>query len=363
MDKQDPPVLHAPPSGHRRLHSFTAWPSDLVTILAPRRCPPVNAPNGSTATVVPVFTSTGFRNLTVAQYASAVRALQPDIAVPLASLPQKTRSSQSAKHIRMVERTEEWLTELQGLMQPPMDGEVAVFAPVLPVDSGWQCGYWRVLASDHIDRISGLAVYDVNLLPDIAHHAPPLAALPKLSLQPPASPHEVLRQISLGVDLCAIPFLNHMSDSGIALTFRFPPPVRAQTQPQPQPLGLDVWTGEHSVSARPLVDGCTCYACSHHHRAYLHHLLHAKEMLGWTLLQMHNHQLMSDFFHGVRQALAQGQAVFDAFRESFTAAYDPELPGGTGQRPRARGYHFKSERGQTKINKPSWGGLENSRPN
>jgi tRNA-guanine family transglycosylase len=32
---------------------------------------------------------------------------------------------------------------------------------------------------------------------------------------------------------------------------------------------------------------CTCWACSHHNRAYVHHLLDCHEMLGWTLLTMY----------------------------------------------------------------------------
>jgi hypothetical protein len=42
--------------------------------------------------------------------------------------------------------------------------------------------------------------------------------------------------------------------------------------------------------------GCACHACRHHTRAYLHHLLRAKEMLGEILLYRHNqHQLVALF--------------------------------------------------------------------
>ena len=44
----------------------------------------------------------------------------------------------------------------------------------------------------------------------------------------------------------------------------------------------------------------------------------------------------------------------------FEREYECELPEGTGQRPRARGYHFKSEgKGEPKRNKPAWGALGN----
>jgi queuine tRNA-ribosyltransferase accessory subunit len=77
-------------------------------------------------------------------------------------------------------------------------------------------------------------------------------------------------------------------------------------------------------------------------------------MLGWTLLQMHNHAVADAFFAGVRGALAEGPAAFAAATDRFGALYDPELPAGTGTRPRARGYHFKSVGGDEKINKPAF---------
>jgi queuine tRNA-ribosyltransferase len=89
----------------------------------------------------------------------------------------------------------------------------------------------------------------------------------------------------------------------------------------------------------------------------VHHLLNAKEMLGWTLLQMHNHRVAADFFAGIRAVLARdgGEHEFELARRTFQQTYAPDLPAGTGTRPRARGYHFKSETGQAKYNKPQWG--------
>ena len=38
----------------------------------------------------------------------------------------------------------------------------------------------------------------------------------------------------------------------------------------------------------PLLPGCECHACRNHTRAYIHHLLNAKEMLAEILLYSHN---------------------------------------------------------------------------
>jgi queuine tRNA-ribosyltransferase len=82
-------------------------------------------------------------------------------------------------------------------------------------------------------------------------------------------------------------------------------------------------------------------------------------MLGWTLLQIHNHAVVSAFFAGVREALARGQEAFERAAEQFGRIYEPEFPEGAAQRPRARGYQYKSVGGgEGRRNKPAWGKLE-----
>lgn len=229
----------------------------------------------------------------------------------------------------------------------------SVFAPVLPVDHPIQWDYLRHLSEDVVDKLSGLAVYDTNILPDLVNY-PSLSPLPKLSMDLPKTPHEILRQISLGIDIFTLMFVNSTSDAGVAMTFSFPP----STVDKVQPLGINMWSPEHNAAVVPLLQGCQCYTCTKHHRAYLCHLLNAKEMLGWNLLQIHNHHVVNEFFAGIREALGKGQAVFEDAMKQFAAAYEPLFPAGTGERPRARGYHFKSEAGSEKINRPAWTDLD-----
>lgn len=260
----------------------------------------------------------------------------------------------------MVERTEVWLDEFFGKLASSKTADAlgsSVFAPVLPVEYPIQWDYLRHLSEDVLDRLSGLVVYDANLLPELVNY-PPLAPLPKLSMDPPKTPHEVLRQVSLGVDICTLNFANSTSDAGIAMTFSFPPPSASASVDGIQPLGINMWSPEHKTAVVPLLEGCQCYTCTKHHRAYLHHLLNAKEMLGWNLLQIHNYHVVDEFFAGIREALGKGLAVFEEGVQTFTASYEPLLPEGTGERPRARGYHFKSEASSDKINKPAWIDLE-----
>lgn len=255
----------------------------------------------------------------------------------------------------MVDRTEEWLDDL--LRQRRGDAEaakdVAVFAPVLPIERGIQWQYLERL-SEEAGALSGLALYDVDLAPELAEY-PSLSTLPRLVLQTPQTPQELLRQISLGADMTLVPFINDATDAGIALTFTFPAPSPSST---PLPLGSNLWDDENKTSLAPFMEGCACYACTSHHRAFLHHLFNANEMLSWTLVQVHNHHVMSRFFEGVRATLAEGQEAFEREGERFARVYEGEIPTGTGQRPRVRGYHFKSMGGDAKSNERPWGRLD-----
>ncbi|KAL9471552.1 hypothetical protein ACSS6W_009493 [Trichoderma asperelloides] len=353
IEKKEPPVQHTPVGeSTRRLHSFTALPSNTVSILGPRRCAAVATPFGNTPKTITVFTSTGFRNVTVPEFTSYIQSLQPDIVLPLADLPNVSATPSSKKLARMVDRTEVWLDEFFDRMDLSKSSDAlgsSVFAPVLPVDHPIQWDYLRHLSEDVLDKLSGLAIYDTNILPDLVNY-PSLAPLPKLSMDPPKTPQEVLRQIFLGIDICTLMFVNSTSDAGVAMTFSFPPPSVEKVQP----LGINMWSSEHNTAVVPLLEGCQCYTCTKHHRAYLRHLLNAKEMLGWNLLQIHNHHVVNEFFAGIREALGKGQAVFEDAMHKFAAVYEPLFPEGTGERPRARGYHFKSEAGSEKINKPAW---------
>lgn len=55
---------------------------------------------------------------------------------------------------------------------------------------------------------------------------------------------------------------------------------------------------------RPLVEGCGCYCCKNHQRAYLHHLLVTNELLAGVLLMIHNTAHYHGFFSALREALA-----------------------------------------------------------
>ncbi|KAI1103289.1 tRNA-guanine transglycosylase [Jackrogersella minutella] len=352
-----PAIYNIESDGTRILHAYTAMPTPIATVLGARRHPAVIAPMGNGKDYISIYTSTGFQQLKNKEYVRAIQRLQPDIVIPLADLTFGTTIKHKLptpkRQLRMAERTEDWLAEFIKLMNPEGDNTTKsyIFAPLLPVSYPMQWEYLNRISQDHVDQLSGLAVYDADILPDLGGHSS-LDPLPRLSMDFITSPHEIVRQIRLGLDIFTVPFINTASDAGIALTFAFPPPASIATDRQP--LGIDMWSQDHQISLNPLADGCECYACTKHHRAYVQHLLNAKEMLGWTLLQIHNHHVLNDFFKGIRASITAGPSTFQEDCERFYSTYESEPPRGTGERPRARGYHFKGEGGQPKINRPAW---------
>lgn len=67
----------------------------------------------------------------------------------------------------------------------------------------------------------------------------------------------------------------------------------------------------HKRDPRPLESGCSCYVCRNFSRAYLHHLFLAKEMLGPTLLSLHNVAFYCRLMAEARRAIEEQR--FDDF--------------------------------------------------
>jgi queuine tRNA-ribosyltransferase len=65
----------------------------------------------------------------------------------------------------------------------------------------------------------------------------------------------------------------------------------------------------------PIDEECSCYTCRHYSRAYIRHLIIAKEMLAATLLSIHNLHTLINLTSEIRQAIIAGQ--FTSFAESF----------------------------------------------
>ena len=66
---------------------------------------------------------------------------------------------------------------------------------------------------------------------------------------------------------------------------------------------INLRNARHRDDPRPLDEHCACPACTHHSRAYLHHLIRADEILGAMLLTWHNLHYYQDVMRGLRGAI------------------------------------------------------------
>ncbi|TKA81242.1 hypothetical protein B0A55_02372 [Friedmanniomyces simplex] len=352
-----PPIyFFHPPDGASPLRRFIALPDETLLVLGARRTQPVAAPsaNPNTHEAIAVCTAVGFKTLTAEDYAEAGRHLQADIVVGMGDVPHG-RSLGSKRIEKATDRTIQWMAE-QAVSRKENAAGVAVqaklFAPLLPVSCANQQFYVDCLTDELAPDVSGLAIYDLRSVQDLPEA---LQYLPRLDLTEPQTPHQVLQRIALGMDILTIPFITAATDAGIALAFAFSAPNWTSNTGEDYPadalpLGIDMWLPQHATDLSGLVEGCECYTCTNHHRAYLQHLLVAKEMLGWVLLQIHNHHVIDAFFRAIRQSIADG--TFEQDIETFARVYQSAMPEKTGQGPRVRGYQYRSEgRGEGKKNK------------
>ena len=336
------------------LRKFTALPEDQLLILGPRRVPPVTSPVPNKDDAVSIMTSVGFQFLSSAEYVRIAQQVQPDIVIGMGDISFGAKPG-IRKLDKMFTRTERWTKQLMQAVSAKSDTRPfpQVFAPILPVTLEQQRWYLDLLEEDLRTMLSGLAIYDVDALAGLPES---LCSLPRLCLTQSSSPHQTLYEVSLGADLLTLPFVNEATDGGIAFGFVFPCRTASKDMQQ-LPLGHDMWLTHHATSLEPLVDGCECHTCQKHHRAYIQHLLSAKEMLAWVLLQIHNLHVVSEFFEGIRRSVDGGS--FEPDRTEFGRSYAAELPEKTGAGPRLRGYQFKSEGpSETKKNEASFKSLD-----
>ncbi len=80
---------------------------------------------------------------------------------------------------------------------------------------------------------------------------------------------------------------------------------------------INLMNAAYARDETSIVAGCTCYTCQHFSRAYLRHLVVAKEMLSATLLSIHNIHTLLELARQMRCAIIAG--AFDQFAQEFLA--------------------------------------------
>jgi len=113
-------------------------------------------------------------------------------------------------------------------------------------------------------------------------------------------PADILESIGKGVDMfdCVLPTRN--GRTGYAFTSRGIIRLRNQV---------------YESDARPLDEACDCYCCRNFSRGYLRHLFQAGEILGLTLVSLHNLAFFCKLVALAREAIGRGS--FIEFKRRF----------------------------------------------
>ena len=69
---------------------------------------------------------------------------------------------------------------------------------------------------------------------------------------------------------------------------------------------INLFNAKYELDSRPIEEGCGCPACRRYSRAYIRHLLKAKEMLGMRLCVLHNLYFYNRMMEEIRDALDAG---------------------------------------------------------
>ena len=69
----------------------------------------------------------------------------------------------------------------------------------------------------------------------------------------------------------------------------------------------NLFNKQYELDEKPIEEGCGCPACKNYSRAYIRHLLKAKEMLGMRLCVLHNLYFYNHMMEEIRQAIEEGR--------------------------------------------------------
>ena len=121
------------------------------------------------------------------------------------------------------------------------------------------------------------------------------------------TPDYLIEAALRGIDMCDCVLPTRIARNGTAMTWNGKVVVRNATY-------------ERDFS--PLDDECDCYACKNYTRAYIHHLVKAKEILGVRLLSIHNLRFLTKLMERVRIEIENDNLL--KFRNEFYKKYGIE---------------------------------------
>ena len=214
---------------------------------------------------------------------------------------------------RALERTTKWALRckevhkradqtLFGIVQGNMYKDLRIESAKRTVDMGFE-GY----------AIGGLSVGEPKpVMYDMLEAIEPY--LPKTSpryLMGVGSPDCLVEGVARGVDMFDCVLATRIGRNGTAFTKYGRLVLRNQT---------------YAEDSRPIEEGCDCYACRNYSRGYIRHLIKTNEILGGTLLSLHNLRFLTRMMEEIRQSINDG--TFSEYRARFWDNYRISDKGG-----------------------------------
>jgi queuine tRNA-ribosyltransferase len=217
--------------------------------------------------------------------------LGSDIAMCLDQCPPFGASAPQLREA--VERTVRWAQRCQAAHQR---GDQALFAIVqggVDVELRTQCAAELTKLDFPGYALGGFSVGETmpQMVAALGPAARVLPAGKPRYLMGVGRPEDILEAVARGIDMfdCVLPTRNGRN----AMAFTSDGPLKMRN-------------AVHKRDSRPLESDCQCPTCRHYSRAYLHHLFMADEMLGPTLLSLHNVAFYSRLMAQIRAAITAG---------------------------------------------------------
>jgi len=113
-------------------------------------------------------------------------------------------------------------------------------------------------------------------------------------------PIDIINAVERGIDMfdCVVPTRNGRNGCAFTSTGK-----------------VKILNSRYKEDTKPLDENCGCYTCQNFTRAYLRHLFLANEILGLTLMSLHNIYYFQNLMQQIRESIVRGE--FKDFKTDF----------------------------------------------
>ncbi|KAI9895477.1 hypothetical protein PsorP6_019317 [Peronosclerospora sorghi] len=294
-------------------------------------------PPSSKGTGFMVETSSGRRIVSPEEFVEAATLLQPNMIVPLAD--ESSIEKGRHRHRMAVQTSLHWLDACQVLnsSRMPMCGVVV---------GGNDPNLRQVSVTETCKRdiqaifLSGLEACGdggkrLELIDAIVGAVTPKSLVRIISGI--GNPLDVIDTVNRGVDVFVSSYPATATKAGDALIFWISEDDdgsrASERNSERECFGgvMHLKEKRFATDFRPILVECGCVTCQKYTRAYIHHLLNVREMLGDILLYLHNLQHFYRFFQEIRAAINMN--AFVAFSTAFTSRFNEKIAIGGEGRP------------------------------